>query len=202
MKTKPVRTTRALCAAAVLATLALSAPALAAPRLTVMAPTPAAQAATPATTVAAPPTIGLTPAAIVAWLTAQGLTPGAVEGAGENQYVSVQDGGLRWVLFFQSCQTGLCTDLQFSVGYRAAAVTPELVNNWNRDRRFLKAFYEAGEAGQPGSAVVQYDVFLNPGGPEQLNDHLAIWRGLLPAFARMANGIAAPAAPAAPPTPK
>lgn len=194
-----MKTTRALSAATVLATLALSSPALAAPRLTVMAPTPAAQAAT----TAAPPTIGLTPAAIVAWLTAQGLTPGAVEGAGENQYVSVQDRGLRWVLFFQSCQTGptsqgLCTDLQFSVGYRSAVVTPELVNSWNRDRRFLKAFYEAGEAGQPASAVVQYDVFLNPGGPEQLNDHLAIWRGLLPAFARMANGIAAPAAPAAP----
>jgi len=137
----------------------------------------------------APPTAaaGLAPAAIVAWLGRQGVTPGPVEPDGDNAYVRVTDGPLNWILFFQSCQNGVCADLQFSIGFATAAVTPELVNDWNRDRRFLKAFYEpAATAGEPASGVVQYDLFLRPGeGPEQLSDHLAVWRGLAPEFARL-----------------
>ena len=146
-----------------------------------------APAEAPAT---APPTnaTGLSPAAVVQWLgTQQGLTPGAVEQDGDNSYVRVTDGPLTWILFFQSCSNGVCADLQFSVGFATRAVTPDLVNGWNRDRRFLKAFYEASAtAGEPASAVVQYDLFLRPGeGPEQLGDHLAVWRGLAPEFARL-----------------
>ena len=147
----------------------------------------------------APPTAaaGLAPAAIVAWLARQGVTPGAVEPDGDNSYVRVTDGPLNWILFFQSCQNGVCADLQFSIGFATAAVTPELVNDWNRDRRFLKAFYEpAATAGEPASAVVQYDLFLRPGeGPEQLSDHLAVWRGLAPEFARLTTRPAAAPAP-------
>jgi hypothetical protein len=44
--------------------------------------------------------------------------------------------------------------------------------------------------------VIQYDVLLNGDGVEQLVDHLAIWRSLLPEFARMTMGVAAGAAPA------
>jgi len=146
--------------------------------------------------------LGLTPAQIVSWLAGQGVTPGPVEQDGTNSYVRVEDGPLTWILFFQSCQDGVCGDLQFSVGFETRAVTPEGVNGWNRDRRFLKAFYEAPTtAGGPATAVVQYDLFLRPGAEaDQLTDHLAVWRGLAPEFARLVGRPAA-AAPAAPVTP-
>jgi len=196
-------------AAAVLATLAAaSAPALALAQEAVV-PAPASQAlpasdevvatarnaAQGADAVLAPPTAaaGLSPAAIVTWLARQGVTPGAVEADGDNSYVRVTDGPLNWILMFQSCQNGVCADLQFSIGFATAAVTPDLVNGWNRDRRFLKAFYEpSATAGEPASAVVQYDMFLRPGeGPEQIGDHLAVWRGLAPEFARLTTRSAA-----------
>ncbi len=174
--------------------LVLGSPALAADQTPPPAPTtaPAQTAPTPA--------LGLAPAAVVAWLTTQGLTPGALEQEGANQYVRVTDGTLRWILFFQSCDAGLCSDLQFSTGFANAAITPEAINGWNRDRRFLKAFHEPAQGTNPPSAVVQYDLFTVPGGVGQLTDHLAIWRGLLPDFARTISGTA-PATAAPTPAP-
>ncbi len=140
--------------------------------------------------------VGVSPAATVAWLGTQGLTVGPLQQDEGRQYVRVDADGLAWLLFFQSCENGLCSDVQFSTAITNAAVTPEGINGWNRDRRFLKAIYEAPEGSNPPSAVVQYDVLLNNGGPEQLGDHLSIWRGLLPQFVRLTTG-----APAATPAP-
>lgn len=139
--------------------------------------------------------LGVSPAAVSAWLVTQGATPGPVQQDQGRTYMRVTADGLTWLLFFQSCENGLCSDLQFSTGAANAAITPEMINGWNRDRRFLKAIYEAPEGASPASAVIQYDVLLNGDGAEQLVDQLAIWRGLLPEFARMTMGSAA-AAPA------
>jgi hypothetical protein len=161
----------------------------------------AVQTAAPARPVAAapaaPPRIvrGVSPAAVIAWLTTQGATPGAVQQDGGRTFVRVGTDGLSWLLFFQSCDaTGLCSDLQFSTGAASPAITPDLINTWNRDRRFLKAIYEAPKGTNPASAVVQYDVLLNGDGAEQLADPLAVWRSLLPEFARLTQVPATPTA--------
>jgi hypothetical protein len=148
-----------------------------------------------------PPVLGVAPAAVIAWLNTQGVSAGALQTDQGRQFVRVDADGLAWLLFFQSCENGLCSDVQFTTGVVNAAVTPELINGWNRDRRFLKAIYEAPEGTGPASAVIQYDVLLNAGGPEQLADHLSIWRGLLPEFARLTTGATSPAAPAPTPAP-
>jgi len=148
------------------------------------------------TAAARPAAPGVSPAAVIAWLTTQGLTAGALQNDQGRQFVRVDADGLAWLLFFQSCENGLCSDVQFTTGVSNAAVTPEVINGWNRNRRFLKAIYETPEGTNPPSAVVQYDVLLNGSGPEQLADHLSIWRGLLPEFARLTTGAAAAAAPA------
>jgi|GEM_PF-882156 len=155
-------------------------------------PAPAAAPAAPR-----PPVVGISPAGIVAWLGTQGLSVGPLQQDQGRQYVRVDADGLAWLLFFQSCDNGLCSDVQFSTAVTNAVITPDMVNGWNRDRRFLKAIYEAPEGTDPASAVVQYDVLLDNGGPEQLNNHLIIWRNLLPQFARLTTG--ATAAPAAAP---
>ena len=128
---------------------------------------PAAPAAAPAPAAPRPP-LGVSPAAVIAWLNAQGLTAGAIQQDSGRQFVRVDADGLAWLLFFQSCENGLCSDLQFTTGAANAAITPEKINGWNRDRRFLKAIYEAPEGTGPAQAVIQYDVLLNAGGPEQL----------------------------------
>jgi hypothetical protein len=172
--------------AAALSALALS--------VTPVSQTAAVRPAAPAP--AAAPVIGVSPAAVIAWLTTQGATVGAIQQDQGRDYVRVEADGLAWLLFFQSCTNGLCPDVQFTTGVANAAITPELINGWNRDRRFLKAVYRAPEGTRPPSAVVQYDVLLNGDGPEQLADHLAIWRGLLPDFARLTTGAAPAPAPA------
>ncbi|HEX8471676.1 MAG TPA: YbjN domain-containing protein [Brevundimonas sp.] len=141
---------------------------------------------------------GVSPAAVVAWLNTQGAVAGAVQEEQGRKFVRVDADGLAWRLYFPSCQGDRCSDVQFTTGVANAAITPDLINGWNRDRRFLKAIYEAPTATAPASAVIQYDVLLNSGGPEQLTDHLAIWRSLLPEFARLTTGGAASAPPAAP----
>lgn len=185
-----------LFAPALLATALLTLP-FAAQAQTQTPAVPEVQATAPIETTGPTPTLGVTPAQIAAWLTTQGLTPGAVQMDGDNPYLRVTDGPLTWLLFFQSCTAGVCADLQFSTGLQTPAVTLDGVNGWNRDRRFLKAFYEAPEAsGGPATAVVQYDLFLRPGaGPEQLTDHLAVWRGVVPEFVRLFghSGAAVPA---------
>ena len=155
--------------------------------------------ARPAAAAARPP-VGVSPAAVVAWLTTQGVTAGAIQEDQGRKFVRVDADGLAFLLYFQSCDGALCSDAQFTTGVANAAITPELINGWNRDRRFLKAIYEAPTATAPASAVVQYDVLLDSGGPEQLTDHLAIWRSLLPEFARLTTGSGA-AAPAPAPAP-
>lgn len=163
--------------------------------------TPVASQTAPARPVApaaaAPrPPVGVSPAAVAAWLNTQGVTAGAIQEDQGRKFVRVDADGLAFLLYFQSCEGALCSDAQFTTGVANAAITPDMINGWNRDRRFLKAIYEAPTATAPASAVIQYDVLLNSGGPEQLTDHLAIWRSLLPEFARLTTGSAA-AAPAA-----
>jgi hypothetical protein len=163
---------------------------------------PAAQAAAPAPAVTPrPAAFGVSPAAVIAWINTQGATAGEVQTDQGRQFIRVDADGLAWLLFFQSCENGLCSDVQFTTGVANAAVTPDMINGWNRDRRFLKAIYEAPEGTSPPSAVIQYDVLLNAGGPEQLADHLSIWRGLLPEFARLTTGAAAAAPAPAPASP-
>ena len=176
--------------AAALSALALSVT----PVATQTAPSRPAPAAAPSPR----PAVGVSPAAVVAWLNTQGVTAGAIQEDQGRRFVRVDADGLAFLLYFQSCEGAVCSDAQFTTGVANAAITPDLINGWNRDRRFLKAIYEAPTATAPASAVIQYDVLLNSGGPEQLADPLAIWRSLLPEFARLTTGSTA-AAPAAGP---
>jgi len=178
-----------LALAASLSLLALATPDLA---LAQTAPQVSVPPASPVVAVAPRGVRGVSPAGVMAWLNTQGAMPGEIQQDQGRTFVRVSADGLAWLLFFQSCDaSGMCSDLQFSTGAASPAITAEMVNGWNRDRRFLKAIYEAPAGTAPASAVIQYDVLLTADGPEQLTDHLAIWRGLLPEFARLTMGPAA-----------
>ena len=175
---------RRLAFAACVAALSAGAPAVA---------QPAGQAAVQAQA-AAPE--GLAIPAVVAWLEQKGLTVGAVQTDGAQPYVRVTDGPLTWVLYFYSCQGQVCPDLQFSAAFTNATVTPEVTNRWNRENRFLKAFYQPGSAGGAGAAVAQLDVLVDSrSGLTELEDAVAVWRGLLPQFAREVGYLTGAAQP-------
>lgn len=151
-------------------------------------PSPAGEVQTPAPAQAV--AVGLSIPNITAYLTAQGLTVGPVEQDGARRFVSVTDGPVRWVLFFQSCAGDICSDLQFSFGFANAGVTMDGVNRWNRERRFLKAFYEPGTTPEaPAAAATQFDVLINGvQGVEQLADPLAVWRSSILEFPAVVIG--------------
>jgi len=165
---------------------------VAAAALVLFASTGAVQAQTAPATAPAPaaapqprPVPGVSAAAMSAWLATQNATAEAVQMDGDRRYMRVTTDGLPWLLFLQSCDGDVCSDLQFSAGLAHAQVTADKVNAWNRDRRFVKAVYETPAAGAQPSAVAQFDVLVPSGGPEELTDQLAIWRSLLPEFVRL-----------------
>jgi hypothetical protein len=105
----------------------------------------------------------------------------------------IADEPLPWNLTFYACGPSLCDDIQYSAIF-SGPITPDQINAWNRDNRFLKAFFmPAGPGGEAG-AVVQYDVVLTNTGTEQLREPTVIWLQMLRAFAQglAAAPVAAP----------
>lgn len=138
---------------------------------------------------------GLAIADVSAWVTSLGGEVGPVQRQGDQTFIVVQDGPVTWAIYFHGCRENVCGDLQFSAVFSNPAITLDRVNTWNRDQRFLKAFYSPGTDGGDPSAAVQYDMLIQPGGVEQLNDPTAVWIGLLGQFAAHVGFLAtAPAA--------
>jgi hypothetical protein len=105
----------------------------------------------------------------------------------------IADEPLPWNLTFYACGPSLCDDIQYNAIF-SGPITPGQINAWNRDNRFLKAFFmPAGPGGEAG-AVVQYDVVLTNTGTEQLREPTVIWLQMLRAFAQglAAAPVAAP----------
>jgi len=142
---------------------------------------PAAASAPPASVqTAADP--GVSPEAVRAWLISKGGTVSEVRSEGGETWLTVADGPLNWMVFFYSCDAGACGDIQYAASFSNPTITQAMVNDWNRDHRFLKAFFTPGEGGRDPAAVVQYDVLVHSGDVEQLTDHTALWLDLAGAF--------------------
>ena len=179
--------------AAALATAAL----LAAPGATLAATpgalTQTAYQAAPAASTPAPGGLAIT--AVRDWLISVGATVGEVTRADGRTSVTVTDGPMTWLVFFNGCEADVCGDIQYMAAFSNPTITPDLVNQWNLEHRFLKAYFTPGAAA--GTAIVQYDVLLVGGaGTQQLIDPTSVWVGLLPAFATHVGFFVPEAAPA------
>lgn len=147
---------------------------------------------------AAPAQAGLAVTAVRDWLVSVGATVSEVNRAEGRISVTVNDGPMTWLVFFNGCEADVCGDIQYMAAFSNATITPELVNQWNLEHRFLKAYYTPGTtAGAAGTAIVQYDVLLVNGvGTEQLIDPTSVWVGVLPTFATHVGFFVPEAAPA------
>lgn len=157
-----------------------------------------ALAQTPAPAPAAP--VAATKGVVVAdartWLIGLGgsvAEPTANQGA---QTLTIADQPLPWTLTFYNCAgANLCDDVQYSAVF-SGPITVEQINAWNRDNRYLKAFFVPGATPDAAGAVAQYDVVLTSTGTEQLQEPTVIWLQMLRQFAQTLAQAAAPAAPA------
>jgi hypothetical protein len=163
-------------------------PALSALMLGVALPV-AAQAQTSAQTlpaaqpVALPPVSMETVRAVRDFLIAEGLVVGEPTTQSGFPALPIAEPGLTWGLIFFPCAVENCMDVRFSAAFTNELVTPDKVNTWNADRRFLAAHFIRTDT-QAGGAVVNYDVLtLHPGGPDRLGVPLDIWRSGLAGFA-------------------
>lgn len=149
----------------------------------------AAQAQTPPPAVAPAPIKGVTVAETRNWLIGLGgsVAEPVVDDRGV-QTLNVADQPLPWSLTFYACGPALCDDAQFSASF-TGPITEDQINGWNRENRYLKAFFVPGGAGEAG-AVVQYDLILTGTGTGQLQEPVVIWLQLLRTFAQ---GLAAAA---------
>ncbi|WP_339872552.1 YbjN domain-containing protein [uncultured Brevundimonas sp.] len=168
--------------AAALATAALLAAPGAALAATPGTVTQTAYQAAPAAAAQAPASGGLAITAVRDWLISVGATVGEVTRADGRISVTVTDGPMTWLVFFNGCEADVCGDIQYMAAFSNETITPERVNQWNLEHRFLKAYFTPGTAA--GTAIVQYDVLLVDGaGTRQLIDPTSVWVGLLPTFA-------------------
>jgi hypothetical protein len=152
------------------------------------APAAAAPAPLPVQTAAAS---GLSIEAVRTWLISKGGEVSPINRQDGETWITIEDGPLSWVIFFYSCEAEVCGDIQYAASFSNADITQAVVNDWNRDRRFLKAFFTPGENGENPVAVVQYDVLIQGGDVEQLADHTALWLDLVGAFGTTVGYFAA-----------
>lgn len=159
-------------------------PALSALMLTAALPAAAQTQAPPAAQpVALPPVSMETVTAVRDFLIGEGLVVGEPTLQNGFPALPIAEPGLTWGLIFFPCAVESCMDVRFSAAFTNDLVTPDKVNAWNADRRFLAAHFIRTDT-QAGGAVVNYDVLtLHPGGPDRLGVPLDIWRSGLAGFA-------------------
>jgi len=128
------------------------------------------------------------------WLVGLGgsvAEPTAEAGA---QTLTIADQPLPWTLTFYNCAgASLCDDVQFSAVF-TGPITVEQINDWNRDHRYLKAFFVPGATPETAGAVAQYDAVLTGTGTDQLQEPTVIWLQMLRQFAQTLAAAAGPAA--------
>jgi hypothetical protein len=138
---------------------------------------------------------GVSVAETRAWLTGLGGSVGEPVVRDGVTSVHVADQPLPWNLTFYACGPTLCDDIQYSAIF-TGPITAEQINDWNREQRFLKAFFVPAAAGGEASAVVQYDVILTGRGTAQLQEPTVVWVQMLGAFAQSLVAAVAPTASA------
>jgi hypothetical protein len=95
--------------------------------------------------------------------------------------ISSSSQGVDWTIFFYDCDGDRCKSIQFAIAFDTEDGVPlELVNRWNRDNRFAKAYLD-----DENDPFLEYDVNL-VGGVTRNNfaDTLGLWEGLLGNFMR------------------
>ncbi len=139
--------------------------------LTLMATAPAA---------AGPiPNGGVTVEDMVRFLQSKGYKAEVKSGT-NGRYIASATAGVNFDVYFYDCVSGRCASVQFEAGFDLAnGITTAKINEWNRDKRYLKAYADSG-----ADPHVSLDANTSPARTyEGLADDFGVWTGTLPTFA-------------------
>jgi Putative bacterial sensory transduction regulator len=101
------------------------------------------------------------------------------DGDGDPLIVGMID-GMKYGIFFYGCKTGKdCDDIEFAAAW-STKVPLDKINNWNRTKRYGKAFVDAdGDVGLKMTVNIDYGVSA-----ENLRDSFNWWKRVLKDFTK------------------
>ena len=121
------------------------------------------------------------PATIKAIVESQGWPATIVAKDGDDPYIESTRSGLKFLVLFMNCDEGQkCKTLQYYMGFSDAKdVSLERLNQWNKDKRFARAYKD--DAGDP---VLEMDVDLDFAGipRENVGETFNTWASLMDSF--------------------
>jgi hypothetical protein len=81
-------------------------------------------------------------------------------------------GGIQYAVYFLNCTDNkACEDINFYAGFLDLKPSMDVINSWNRDKRFGKAYLDAD-----GDAVIEMDLNLEHGvSSDNLDAAFGIW---------------------------
>lgn len=119
------------------------------------------------------PSGGLTRQDVVTWLGQHGYQASVQhDNTANDDFVGAQVKGVNFGVWFYTCDNGgRCKSLQYSAGWSGTKIPLDKVNDWNRDKRYLRAYFA-----RAGGLFAEYDIDIIPGGTwEQLDFSLDRW---------------------------
>jgi hypothetical protein len=102
-----------------------------------------------------------------------------VDDTGDPQITSAAE-GVNFTVFFYGCNHGpRCTSLTFQAGFHInGGLTPEKINGWNRDKRWLKGWLD-----NTNDPFCDMDIDAEQGfSTELLGAYIDTWDEMIPAF--------------------
>ncbi len=127
------------------------------------------------------------PSTIAGLIESQGWQTEINTPAGEPPFIKARRNGELFVAAFMNCTDGQnCKTLQFFFGFTdAKQVSLERINEWNRDKRFARAYRD-----DEGDPVLAMDVDLDFRGlpRENVGELLNTWTGLMNSYRTFVRG--------------
>ncbi len=103
------------------------------------------------------------PQSVVAALQAGGYKAVLAKDANEDPRIESASSGAKFIINFYGCQNHLkCTSLTFFAGWTGLNVSMNQMNEWNKIRRFSRAYID-----NDGDPILEFDIDLDDGGMSQ-----------------------------------
>lgn len=125
------------------------------------------------------PAGGVTRQEVLQWLQKHGMKAKIeYDDVAKDSTVAAASNSVNWAFYFYSCKGERCRSLQYAAGWSNAKQTATQVNEWNHNRRFLRAYKT-----DANMLFAEYDLDVTPGGTWELLDaSLDRWTSQLAVF--------------------
>lgn len=122
------------------------------------------------------------PQGMIDWFTAQGFVATLDKDGWGDPLIDVRFYGSQFSVFFYECTNNTqCGSIQFFAGYGLDDLGPSVMNDWNYNNRYLRAYLTED------AARIEYDVFTGAAGldPADFSEVVSIWTDGLAEFEAM-----------------